>query len=136
MLEQDAPLHHLLEGGALHGGLTQGRAQFHDIRFRKFPEPAFHRAAHNLDGEAMAAHQLQPLVKLPVGGQNDTEQMLDERGGGAGVLVPAGLAGLQYVIMQILKESPGSSVYPGDSFSIHPCTDARDCLRALCFSLP
>lgn len=95
-------LRHQLFDGSFHGGFAEGRTQFHEVRFCDLPDLAIGGPADCFKGRELCTHQVHPLFKLPVGGQNNAQEILDKGGGIFLALMPALLALRQGIVVGIL----------------------------------
>lgn len=72
MLHKNTLVYQLLQG-ALHRSFSQRRAKLQDISLCKLAQPAPHSPPHDFYGWRFFPNQLQPLIQLPIGRQDDRE---------------------------------------------------------------
>lgn len=80
-----------LTQSALHRGSTDGRAEFQQLAFGKFPNSSGYCAAYGFDRVLSAADNINSLFKVTICGQNDAKKILNERRRIFLIFMPAGL---------------------------------------------
>ena len=86
----------------LNGCLADGRHQLHDFALGELAELLADCSADQLDGGQLLVEQIHTVLEVPVGRQDDAQQVLDEGRRVITALVPAFAAYIQHLVIPLL----------------------------------
>lgn len=111
------PFGHQFFDGGFYGGLAQGGAQLHELALGELAYLSVGGPANDLQGRELLTHQSHSILKLPIGGEDDAQKVLDKRGGVFLALVPALLTLGQGIVVGVLIL--GDLAFQGDILAYH-----------------